>query len=222
MNPFKQKNICLNCNGDLEDAFKFCPECGQTSNTPRITRKMMWDEFLRVYLNIDKGLIYTIKQLAAAPGKTPLDFVQGKRVRFMKPLTFLTIVSAVSAGAVRHFDADFSPWFDLYEVPGKMLTIIPAGAVLSKMVIRDTRYNFWERATLHGFISFAFLVLIAAGSFLLPGVIFNWFMLALPPVFAMYTAVAYWQFYEMKSPEPMIRATIAAGILTILLIKMVQ
>jgi hypothetical protein len=222
MNPFEQTGTCLNCCSILQEHFKFCPECGQTSNTPRITRKMMWQEFLRVYLNIDKGLIYTVKQLAAAPGKTPLDFVQGKRVRFMKPLTFLTIISAVSAGAVRHFTEDFSPWFHLYEVPGKLLSVIPIGAILSSIIIRDKRYNFWERATLHGFISFAFLVLLSIGCFLLPDALFNWFILALPPIFAMYTAVAYWQFYEMKRPVPLIRGTIAAGLLTILLIKMVQ
>ena len=148
-------NACKNCGYALE--LKFCPNCGQVADTPRITRKVMWREFLRVYMNIDKGLIFTVKQMITRPGLAPRDYIDGKRVSFMKPLTFIAIASAVCTAVVRQHPADLSPYYLVHEIPQTLLKLIFFGAVLSRIFLKDARFNFWESLILHVFVNFVFL-----------------------------------------------------------------
>jgi hypothetical protein len=206
---------CKNCNTPIT-ATLYCGQCGQIANTPRITARMMWQEFLRVYANIDKGLIFTFRQMLNRPGYTPRDYVEGKRIAFMKPLTFLAIGSAACTAAVRQYPKDFSPYFDVHDIPQTLLQLIPVGAIVSRMFIKDKRFNLWESMTLHAFVNFIFLALVAATAFALPKHLYGWFQLAIPPIYAIYQAIAHWQFYDLSTPRQLIKGTLSAALITIL------
>lgn len=208
---------CKNCGHEV--SLHFCPNCGQSADTPRITRKMMWKEFLRVYMNVDKGLIYSIKRMLTHPGLAPLDYVNGKRISYMKPFTFIAISSAGAKAAVKQLGEDFDPYFNVQEVPENLISMILVSTVLCKMFIRDKRYNFWEVLTLQVFVHFVFIVVTGIGAFALPKVLLHQLFYALPPLYAMYCAVAYWEFFDQKQPQKMAWACVLAGVQTILLIQ---
>jgi hypothetical protein len=211
---------CKNCQHEV--SLKFCPNCGQSADTPRITGKLMWREILRVYLILDKGLIFTVKSMLLHPGLTPLSYIEGKRVRFMKPLTFIAIGSALCKAAVQKYSNDFSPQFDIKEVPEALLSMILVGTILVKMGIKNKTYNFWEVVTLQVFTHFVFIILVAISTFIIPTTILPAFLICLPPIYAMYNAVAYWEFFDLKTPNDMIKATLVAAAQTMLLINQVQ
>jgi Protein of unknown function (DUF3667) len=214
-------STCKNCNYAIP-TYKYCPNCGQITDVPRITRKMMWRELLRVYLNIDKGLLFTLQQALTRPGLAPKDYVNGKRIIFIKPLTFIAISSALCTAAVQKYPIDFDPYFHVREIPGSLIKFIFWGTILCKIFIKDKRYNFWEVLTLHVFSSFILLSSAALFSFVLPMRIFHYVALALPPVFAMYQAIAYWQFFDLKDNLSRLKGIFVAAILTILVLRMLH
>ncbi len=220
MTETPKDTTCKNCGQAVTN--NFCSNCGQTANTPRLTGKMMWREFLRVYINLDKGLIFTMKRMLFNPGLAPLDYVQGKRVSYMKPLTFIAISSAGAKAAVKNFKEDFDPYFDIREVPETLLSMILVGTIVTKMFLRDKRYNFWEILTLQVFIHFVFVVATGLFTFLVPNVLLNNLFYCMPPLYAMYICVAYWEFFDLKTFPMMLRATVLAAVQTILMIVLME
>jgi|SRR5687768_1719186 len=87
---------CLNCGTALIDRQKFCPDCGQKTNTPRISFSYLAKEFLSVFAHADKGLFNLIKRLAVNPGQVAIDYIEGRRKRYFNPFGFLVVCIAVS------------------------------------------------------------------------------------------------------------------------------
>jgi hypothetical protein len=87
---------CLNCGSDLLAGQNFCPDCGQKTNTPRITFRYLVNEFLLVFAHTDKGLFNLIKRLAINPGQVAIDYIEGRRKRYFNPFGFLTLCIAFS------------------------------------------------------------------------------------------------------------------------------
>lgn len=176
----------------------------------------MWQDLLKIYLNLDKGMIFTLKQVFSHPGEAAREYVSGKRVQYIKPLTFITIASAAAKASMHQYDALFSEWFQVQKIPEALVVTVVSGAILSRWFIKDSSFNFWERLTLQMFISFGALVVIAGAGFVLPQHIFGWLCLALPVLFTWFQAIGYWQFFQLwNNPKKMTMAAIAAGLATI-------
>jgi hypothetical protein len=213
---------CLNCAKPLADA-AYCPACGQIATTARITGKTMWQDFLKIYLNLDKGLVYTFKQVFTRPGTAARNYVAGQRIVFIKPLTFVAIASAAAKASVHRLPVDFSPWFKVQKAPETLVSMVFVGTVVSEMFIKDRTLNFWERLTLQMFVAFGALAVLAGTSFVLPKTLFYGLCYALPVWFACFLAIAYWQFFKLwDKPMAMVKATFAAGVVTILGLQMLR
>lgn len=91
---------CLNC-GNLFSGH-FCNACGQDAHTGRIDRHFVYHELQHALFHIDKGILYTLRMLFAAPGRTIRSFIGGQRVRHFKPLMFLVVTTGLYA-FVNHF-----------------------------------------------------------------------------------------------------------------------
>jgi len=48
-------------------------------------------------LNLEKGILYTAKELTIRPGKTIRNYIEGKRVRYSNPVKYLLLISAIAA-----------------------------------------------------------------------------------------------------------------------------
>jgi len=47
-------------------------------------------------LHIDKGISYTIKELFTRPGHSVREFIEGKRVKHFKPISFVLVLAGIS------------------------------------------------------------------------------------------------------------------------------
>jgi len=91
---------CLNCNTKLVG--KFCSNCGQDANTHRINSHFLWHDIQHGLTHVDKGMLFTIKELFTRPGNSIRQFLEGKRIKHFKPIS-LVIILAGAYGFLSHY-----------------------------------------------------------------------------------------------------------------------
>jgi len=86
---------CKNCNTKIEQIF--CPICGQKTNTKRyVVKSALFVDAFQNLFEVNKGLVYTIKELFSRPGNSIREYIQGKRIRHRNYIELLLIVIAFS------------------------------------------------------------------------------------------------------------------------------
>ena len=86
---------CKNCNHNFKG--NFCNNCGQTANTHEINFTSIFHEIQHGIFHIDKGILYTSKELFRRPGHTIREYLNGKRVKHFKPFAYIFILSTIYA-----------------------------------------------------------------------------------------------------------------------------
>jgi hypothetical protein len=86
------RSTCKNCNTDLNQ--NYCPNCGHPAKLKRIDGQYIVNEISSV-LNINKGILFTIRELILRPGKTVRYFLQEDRNTLVKPIVFIIVCSLV-------------------------------------------------------------------------------------------------------------------------------
>lgn len=89
-----QNNRCLNCGREAKG--NFCSHCGQRTHLNEITVKELFFALARSF-NLEKGVLYTAKQLSIRPGAAIREYIEGKRIHFTNPIKYLLLISAVAA-----------------------------------------------------------------------------------------------------------------------------
>ncbi|MCH5226243.1 MAG: DUF3667 domain-containing protein [Muribaculaceae bacterium] len=82
---------CLNCGGNVE-GMKFCPDCGQPTDTRRFTTKNITLVILSSFTRINKGFLYTCSSLLLRPAAVMREYIAGKRVRYMAPVQLFIVL----------------------------------------------------------------------------------------------------------------------------------
>lgn len=82
----KKPDHCLNCNLLLKEADKYCPNCGQKALPDHLTVKYFIHEFLNNYFSFDSKFLNTVKQLIIKPGFLTIEFIAGRRIRYINPI----------------------------------------------------------------------------------------------------------------------------------------
>lgn len=81
--PHPLSDVCLNCHAPIET--RFCGECGQENEpaAPSFSALIadLWQEFLQLDGKVLKTLIYLISR----PGYLSLEYVSGRRIRYVSP-----------------------------------------------------------------------------------------------------------------------------------------
>ncbi|MES2381782.1 MAG: DUF3667 domain-containing protein [Bacteroidota bacterium] len=86
--------VCKNC--DTEFSGKFCNNCGQPGDTFKIDRHFVIHELRKTFIHFwDDGLFYTTKSLFINPGRAIEDYLKGKRVKHIRPFTFLILIAGL-------------------------------------------------------------------------------------------------------------------------------
>ncbi|WP_316734867.1 DUF3667 domain-containing protein [Pedobacter aquatilis] len=86
---------CLNCNREVIE--NYCQSCGQKASTHRYSLKHFVEhDFIHGIWHVDKGVLYTIKELFTRPGHSVREFIQGKRAKFFSFVTLIVIILATS------------------------------------------------------------------------------------------------------------------------------
>ena len=180
----KHTTNCKNCNQKFVG--NFCNYCGQAANTHKLSLHYIWHDLQHGLFHFDNGIFYTIKQLLTRPGHTTREFINGKRVRHFKPLSFV-VALATFYGILYHyfignlFDINHKSSqenvMSIFENVARWLTdhyaygsfILILGATFSTYFIyKKEEYNWAEHFVLNTF----FVGLTLVSSFILLPVLF--------------------------------------------------
>ncbi len=91
----QKSEICLNCNFPLRPEDNFCPNCGQENNVRNVPARYLIVELFEGFYSFDTKLWNTIKASIIKPGRITLDYLEGKRARYVPPLKFYLFISFV-------------------------------------------------------------------------------------------------------------------------------
>lgn len=92
---------CLNCGAPAPG--KFCPECGQeTAREPR-TVAQFFDGLIAQYVAREGQLWQTLSKLFFVPGALTVEYIAGRRARYLRPLQLYLIASLIVFAAVQFF-----------------------------------------------------------------------------------------------------------------------
>ncbi|TDQ06544.1 DUF3667 domain-containing protein [Pedobacter metabolipauper] len=155
---------CLNCSSSIQ--YNYCPNCGQKSTTHRYSIKHFIEhDFIHGVWHVDKGILYTLKQLFTRPGHGIREFVQGKRVNYFSFVTLIlllvTLSSLIAPYSHVHL-ADLMPKESkelmsavekfMAKYPKLVLIItIPIYSFFSFIWFRKTKLNFSEHLVLNSY-----------------------------------------------------------------------
>ncbi len=83
---------CLNCSTELHG--KYCHECGQKVIEPQDrTIKNFIYQFFGAAFFLENNFLRNLWTLATKPGQLPLDFIEGRRKRWMSPFSLFLLVN---------------------------------------------------------------------------------------------------------------------------------
>lgn len=111
---------CANCGRAVEGTEQaFCPACGQPTPTRRIDMAFIREQLQRDVFSVDRGLLFTFRELLMRPGMMLRGYLAGRRAGHIKPMVLLMLSVALllfvshmaggepmSADAVREKSAD--------------------------------------------------------------------------------------------------------------------
>ena len=157
---------CINCNIEFEG--DFCPTCGEKKHIDRITFQSITTSVFSGLLDMDKGLLFNLKNLTLHPKKTILDYVKGKRRQVLNPISYAIITISVylfmdsvlprgekvEVAKVDLYGAQEMGMKLGYFIRSKMkflwLTYAVYAAFFTKLFFR--KYNFFEHLAINAFI----------------------------------------------------------------------
>jgi len=89
-----QQHTCKNCGNHFEG--KFCNACGEKIYSEKDKSiKKLFEEFFHFIFHFEGSLFVTIKTIFSAPGKLSLDYCNGQRKKYFKPLSFFLLLVVV-------------------------------------------------------------------------------------------------------------------------------
>lgn len=171
---------CQNCNSELNG--NFCSHCGQSSNTHRLNFHFLWHDIQHGLLHIDKGFLYSAKELFTRPGHSIREFLQGKRIKHFKPISLVFILAGIYGLLSHYFDIKllsdnfkmsgsgekFNQIKSIFEWVSQHYSIlaliqIPFFSVGTYLCFKKIRYNFIEHLVINAFIAGQKLIIHIVG-----------------------------------------------------------
>ncbi|MBO0934028.1 DUF3667 domain-containing protein [Fibrella aquatilis] len=85
--------VCPNCQHKLTPTDNFCPKCGQENHDLRLPFGHVVYEVVEGFTHFDGKLWVTLRDIFTRPGRVPLDFIEGRRMRHVPPIRLYIFVS---------------------------------------------------------------------------------------------------------------------------------
>ncbi len=168
---------CKNCDQKLNEGDQFCSRCGQQVIRQRLSLKQILTDLLHIITNLERGLFFTVRELALHPYKVINEFISGKTKPYYGPLRFLILwvtVSVVVNISLGLFDQQQSTMTKFFMDPGDEelraqqqkisdffkkyanivpLLIIPFNSLMSKWLLRKRGMNYAEHLVMNAYLS---------------------------------------------------------------------
>ncbi|CDF79139.1 conserved hypothetical membrane protein (DUF3667) [Formosa agariphila KMM 3901] len=91
--PFMSKT-CKNCDFSFDETFNYCPNCGQNYHE-KLTVNDIFINTINNYFSVDARFFKSFFPLLFKPGFLALQFVEGKRLKYLNPAQFYLFASVV-------------------------------------------------------------------------------------------------------------------------------
>lgn len=157
---------CLNCGTSFHG--NYCSNCGQSASVKKLNWKHLTDELVHFFTHAEHSFIYTSRSVFSRPGEIVKEFLDGKRKKIHKPVTFILIWFAIYKLVSAGYDSLLN-WLNLekltrsdtilrilwhgpknkvllqYENLITILIMAPLFVLLGWVVFRKTKTSFVER-----------------------------------------------------------------------------
>jgi hypothetical protein len=87
--------VCQNCGHEGE--LVYCSNCGQPLKAKRINLPHLLHEVSHTFWHLEKGFLYTLKELAIHPGTMQKRYLSGLRLHYQKPFSLFAISATLGA-----------------------------------------------------------------------------------------------------------------------------
>lgn len=87
---------CKNCGHKLNENAQYCDRCGQKVIKEPLSLKQIFTDLLHIITNLERGLLFTIKEMAIRPYHLINEYIEGKTKPFYGPLRFLILTVTLS------------------------------------------------------------------------------------------------------------------------------
>lgn len=156
-------HLCLNCQAEIKE--KYCPNCGQKTDTHRITFKhFILHDLVHGIWHFDKGIVLLLKNLLTNPGLTAKEYIEGKRVGKYNIFLFLLFILGANI-LLGHFfqkhetntvsipELDLDKFKFYINEHRKLInfSIIPLFAINAFFLFWKVKYNFAENIIIAGY-----------------------------------------------------------------------
>lgn len=166
--------ICKNCGNSFEE--NYCNHCGQKAGVSRIDAKYVRNEIPNSIFQLDRGFLFTLKELFLRPGHSIRDFLQGKRKLHYKPFAYLIVTFTLyslsaylmergtyiddllfgfkirMADSGQSTDVPILDWISKNQVYVTLL-ILPVFSLASYLAFIRSSYNYFEHLVLNLYIT---------------------------------------------------------------------
>lgn len=116
--------VCPNCSTRYRG--HYCPHCGQDAHIKVPTVGKYLHELLEKYFGIEGRLPLTLRRLFLHPGAITVDYLEGRRQRYISPLRLYLAVSVLF-------------FLCLMQVPGISVTIAATGVEINTEAMAESR-----------------------------------------------------------------------------------
>lgn len=180
---------CLNCSQEAIN--NYCQNCGQKSSTHRYSIKHFVEhDFIHGVWHVDKGILFTIKELFTRPGNSVREYTQGKRANYFSFVTLILLILTVSSLLAPYVPiklSDLMPGENervmnsfenfITKYPKILIVVtIPINSLFSFIWFRKAKLNYSENLVLNSY---------KASSELIIGLFFSVFSICYPNIKAL-------------------------------------
>jgi hypothetical protein len=88
-----RESVCADCGAPV--AGNYCSACGQETRIETPTVRQFVHELMDQYVAVEGKLGRTLRVLVSRPGQLTLDYLQGRRQRYVRPLKLYVSISVV-------------------------------------------------------------------------------------------------------------------------------
>lgn len=180
---------CLNCEYPLTG--NYCVNCGQKSTTHRLSIKHFIEhDVIHGIWHVDRGILYTLKQVLTRPGHLGREYVSGKRMGQFSLVTMLLLLVGLFLFLMSLQDVQIpdipigisgtnikkgsSPLVEVIAKYSKwaLLISVPIMAKISMDIFKRLKYNYAEHLVVNGyfFAGIVCILIIFALLCLVPGI----------------------------------------------------
>lgn len=104
---YRKEHNCLNCGAHVEK--HYCSDCGQPNLELKESFWAFISHSIAHYFHFDNKFFQTLSPLLTKPGQVTLDYLAGKRARYINPVSmyiFVSIVYFLVAYSPKHVEKD--------------------------------------------------------------------------------------------------------------------